>query len=104
MLIIRGGIHKMLVWIANRENPDQTASLETDWSGSALFGVLQETSVRNFIRITVRRDNCLICKCNVNHYHARYFSAYAVQSPQLNPLYLRKPLNNAAFHQGLHCL
>ena len=26
MLIIRAGIHKMLVMIANREHPDQTAS------------------------------------------------------------------------------
>ena len=30
---IKCGIHKTLVWIANREDPDQTAS----WSGSALF-------------------------------------------------------------------
>ena len=28
MLIIRTGINKMLVGIANRENPDQTASSE----------------------------------------------------------------------------
>ena len=32
MLIFRDGIHKMLVRIANRGDPDQTAS-----SGSALF-------------------------------------------------------------------
>ena len=29
MLVIRTGIHKMLVRIANREDPDQTASSET---------------------------------------------------------------------------
>ena len=28
MLVIRAGIHKMLVRIANREDPDQTASSE----------------------------------------------------------------------------
>ena len=28
MLVFRAGIHKMLVKIANREDPDQTASLE----------------------------------------------------------------------------
>ena len=31
------GIHKMLVRISNREDPDQTASAEAVWSGSALF-------------------------------------------------------------------
>ena len=31
------GIHKMLVRIANREDPDQTASSKAVWSGSALF-------------------------------------------------------------------
>ena len=28
---------KFFVWIANREDPDQTASSEAVWSGSALF-------------------------------------------------------------------
>ena len=37
MLIFRAGIHKMLVGIANREDPDQTASSEAVWSWSALF-------------------------------------------------------------------
>ena len=37
MLFIRTEIHKMLVRIANREEPDQTASPEAVWSGSALF-------------------------------------------------------------------
>ena len=32
---IRAGIHKMLVKIANREDPDQTGGAV--WSGSALF-------------------------------------------------------------------
>ena len=34
---IRAGIHKMLVRIANREDPDQTASSEAVGSGPALF-------------------------------------------------------------------
>ena len=36
MLVIRAGIHKMVVRIVNREDLDQTAS-EAVWSGSALF-------------------------------------------------------------------
>ena len=37
MFVFRAGYHKMLVSIANREDPDQTASSEAVWSGSALF-------------------------------------------------------------------
>ena len=37
MLVIMAGIHKMLVRIANREDPDQTASEEAVWSGPSLF-------------------------------------------------------------------
>ena len=37
MLVIMAEIHKMLVRIANREDPDETASLEAVWSRSALF-------------------------------------------------------------------
>ena len=37
MLIIKAGIDKMLVKIANREDPDQTA--EAVWSGSVLLAV-----------------------------------------------------------------
>ena len=37
MLVIKAGIQKKLVRIANREDPDQTASEEAVWSGSALF-------------------------------------------------------------------
>ena len=37
MLVFRAGIHKMDVRIANREDPEQTASSEADCSGSALF-------------------------------------------------------------------
>ena len=36
MLVIRAGIHKMLVRVANREDTDQTTK-EAVWSGSALF-------------------------------------------------------------------
>ena len=39
MLVIRAGTHKVLVRIANREDPDQTASSEAVLSGSALFGI-----------------------------------------------------------------
>ena len=34
---IRAGNHNMLARIANREDPEQTASSEAVWSGSALF-------------------------------------------------------------------
>ena len=37
MLVIQAGIHKLLVKIANTEDPDQTASEEAVCSGSALF-------------------------------------------------------------------
>ena len=37
MLVIKAGIHQMLVRIPNREDPDQTASSEAVSSGSALF-------------------------------------------------------------------
>ena len=37
MWVIRAGIHKILVRIANREDPDQTASIEAVGSGSVLF-------------------------------------------------------------------
>ena len=37
MLLFAAGIHKILVRIVNREDPDQTASSEAVWSGSALF-------------------------------------------------------------------
>ena len=37
MLVIRAGKHKILVRIANREDPDQTASPVAVLSGSALF-------------------------------------------------------------------
>ena len=35
--VFRAGIHEILVRIANEEDPDQTASTEAVWSGSALF-------------------------------------------------------------------
>ena len=37
MLVIRAGIHNILVRKANREDLDQTVSLEAVWSGPALF-------------------------------------------------------------------
>ena len=37
MLVFRAGIQTMDIRIANREDPDQTASSEAVWYGSALF-------------------------------------------------------------------
>ena len=37
MLVDRDRIHKMLLRITNREDPDQTDSVEAVWSGYALF-------------------------------------------------------------------
>ena len=37
MLVIKVGIHKMIVRIANREDSEKTSSSEAVWSGSALF-------------------------------------------------------------------
>ena len=37
MVFFKAEVNKMLVKIANREDPDQTASSEAVWSGSALF-------------------------------------------------------------------
>ena len=37
MLVIKAGVNKLLVRIANSEDPDQTASSEAVWSGSVLF-------------------------------------------------------------------
>ena len=37
MLVIRAETHKMFARKAIREDPDQTASSEAVWSGSALF-------------------------------------------------------------------
>ena len=37
MTVIKAEIHKLIVRIANRGDPDQTASSEAVWSGSALF-------------------------------------------------------------------
>ena len=49
MLVTRAGDNKMLVGIANREDPDQTASEEAVWSGSAvclgLFGRQHEFEI-----------------------------------------------------------
>ena len=56
MWVIRAEIHKMLVKIANWENPDQTASLELEASDMGLhylsgpFGL--PTSVQNFRTFT----------------------------------------------------
>ena len=49
MLIIRAEIHKMLVRIANREDPDQTLVKQSDLGLGFLYRPFyQATSVRNF--------------------------------------------------------
>ena len=55
MLVFRAGIHKSLVRIANREDPDLTAYSEAVRSGSALFvqAFLAGNYVRNFRTFTV---------------------------------------------------
>ena len=57
ILFIKAVINKMLVRIANREDPDQTASSEAAWYGSALLPrpFCQATSVRNFRTSTVSK-------------------------------------------------
>ena len=42
MLVIKVRIQERPARIANREDPDQIASLEAVWSGSALFDQLQQ--------------------------------------------------------------
>ena len=56
---IMGGIHKMLVIIANREDPDQTASSEAVWSGSELFvtAFLAGNYNQNFKTLTMYVEN-----------------------------------------------
>ena len=41
LLVIRAGIHKMLVSLANSDDPDQTASSEAVWSGLHCLSTLQ---------------------------------------------------------------
>ena len=55
MLVIRAGIHKMLVRIANREYSDQTASSDqSDLGLHCMLGLFwQATSVRNFRTSTI---------------------------------------------------
>ena len=54
--VIRAETHKMPLRIANREDPDQTASEEAVWPGSALFAYSffnETTSIRKFRTFTV---------------------------------------------------
>ena len=54
MLVFRARIHKILVRKANRENSDQTASLESDLGLHCLSRpFLQATGVWNFRTFTV---------------------------------------------------
>ena len=58
MLVIKAGIHKMLVRIANREDPDQTASSELSssliWACTVCLGLFfKATSVRNLRTFSV---------------------------------------------------
>ena len=56
MLVIKAGIHKMLVKIANRKDPDQTANLGLRCLSRPFK---QSISVQNFRTFTV--DNCDHC-------------------------------------------
>ena len=55
MLVIRAGIYKVLVRIANREDPDQTASQKQYNGGLHCLSrpFWQATSVRNFRASTI---------------------------------------------------
>ena len=55
MLVFRAAIHKFLVRIVHREDPDQTASSEAVSSGSALIVTtfLHAANVRNFRTFSV---------------------------------------------------
>ena len=55
MLGFRDGIHKMLVRIASREDPDQSASVEAVCLGLRCLRrpFRQATNVRNFRTVTV---------------------------------------------------
>ena len=57
MLIIKAGIHQMLVRRANMEDAHQTDSSEAVWSESALFiqAFWQATSVQNFIPFNLNK-------------------------------------------------
>ena len=57
MLVIKARIHKMRVGIANREDPDQTASSEVSAVCLELF--CSQTNVGNFIMFTV------VCMCHM---------------------------------------
>ena len=66
MMVIRAGIHKMLVRIANREDPDQTASQSDLHLGCLSMPIWQASSVQNFKIFTVhvifmRKSLYVIC-------------------------------------------
>ena len=59
ILVIRAGSDKILVRIANREDPNQTSSAEAVLSGSVLFVLvyLTATSVQNLRTSTVSNNS-----------------------------------------------
>ena len=66
MLFFRTGIYIMLVRIANREDPDETASSEAVWYLSALF--VYNYTIRNISltkgKIIYFTLQCVVCQTN----------------------------------------
>ena len=64
MMVFKAGIHKIFFRVANREDPDQDASWEAAWSGSALFVLFffrQAKSVPNFRKFIIGTLLYIIC-------------------------------------------
>ena len=73
MLVLRAGIHKMLVRIANREDPDQTAEqsdlglpcLSRHFGRKILFEILEKITVAYFEIPLIIQQNiyryCYLC-------------------------------------------
>ena len=58
MLVIRADIHKMLVRIANREDPDQTASnLSLQYLSKTFWQTFSVLNFRTFIEISPLKIN-----------------------------------------------
>ena len=67
MLVFRAGIHKMLVRIASREDPDQTASSEAVLSGSAgLFGRQLVFKILEHLLYKKKENPSNWCSCQQN--------------------------------------
>ena len=64
MLVLKPSNCKMLVRIANREDPDQTAFSEAVWLGYCMFvlaiGVYLRTSTIMFLQYDTDTDMCIL--------------------------------------------